>query len=173
MGKSVQMIGKRFERLTVIAEGERNRWGQTTFVCICDCGNVTNPINISNLRRTKSCGCWKTDRLRKRIALKHEDSNSRLYKVWQGMKQRCSNPRHDAFCYYGGRGISVCEEWNGSYDAFRKWAIASGYSPDAKRGDCTIDRIDVNGDYCPENCRWVSMKVQQNNKRNNRRETDD
>lgn len=80
------------------------------------------------------------------------------------MRKRCLNERCKDFKHYGGRGITICAEWN-DYTNFKEWAMANGYDPNAKRGQCTIDRIDVNGNYCPENCRWVSMKIQNQNKR--------
>lgn len=98
---------------------------------------------------------------------KHGEKYTRLYKVWRGMKERCLYSWHSQWKNYGGRGIKVCPEWSNSYIAFRDWAMSHGYDPNAKKGECTIDRIDVNGDYEPTNCRWVSAKVQCNNKRNN------
>lgn len=93
-------------------------------------------------------------------------ARERLEYVWLEMRQRCKNPKHHAYKYYGGRGIKICKEWD-SYKTFRDWAAMTGYNANAKRGECTLDRIDPNGNYEPLNCRWVSMRVQQNNKRNN------
>ena len=92
------------------------------------------------------------------------NGSTRLYKVWRNMKVRCDNPNCKEYKYYGGRGISVCEEWN-DFIEFQKWAYANGYDENAKRGECTLDRIDVNKNYEPSNCRWVNMKVQCNNRR--------
>lgn len=83
------------------------------------------------------------------------------------MRQRCNNPKHKYFSDYGGRGISVCAEWDSDYQAFRDWAVSNGYDSMAIKYGCTLDRIDTDGNYCAENCRWVDMRVQQNNRRNN------
>lgn len=138
--------------------------------CQCDCGN-TIIVTSSNLTtgHTKSCGCLnsqKTSERNKVIKVVHNGINDRLYEVWKSMKKRCSNPNDKSYKNYGGRGIKVCKEWRENYLLFRDWAYANGYDENAPFGQCTIDRIDVNGNYEPSNCRWISNEEQQKNKRN-------
>lgn len=110
-----------------------------------------------------SCGCAFRDR-KHGLSVDENGVKNRLYSVWTGIRSRCNNPNDSAYFNYGGRGISVCEDWD-SYPVFHEWAITNGYDVSAQRGQCTLDRIDVNGDYTPDNCRWVTMEIQAKNKR--------
>lgn len=161
---AADMTGQRFGRLTVIDRAENDRKNQACWRCRCDCGNVT-VVAGARLRRgtTKSCGCYFQERRREK-AKTHGGRHERLYGVWYNMRQRCENAKEKSYPYYGGRGIRVCDEWR-DYATFREWALANGYDPEAEKGKCTIDRIDVNGNYEPTNCRWVSMAEQNSNKR--------
>lgn len=180
MTETDQMIEKacnkytqdKYGRLTVLYEvpKEKRPPGEThrMFVCMCDCGKVTNPITLTNLKsgHTRSCGCYLAEQIRK-ANTKHGDGHSRLNAVWTNMKQRCYNSDMRDYPLYGGRGIKVCDEWRDDFSSFRSWALENGYNPDAKRGETTLDRIDVNGDYEPANCRIVTQKQQCNNLRKN------
>lgn len=118
---------------------------------------------------TKSCGCLHNDSARIRFS-KHGKSGTRLNAIWKAMNQRCSNPLDKNYDRYGGRGIFVCEEWRDSFQAFYEWAMANGYDENAPTGQCTIDRIDNDKGYSPDNCRWVTMKTQRNNRMDSRKE---
>ena len=159
------LTGQKFGRLTVLEKSclDSGRNGcKTYWICRCDCGNLTS-VMTSNLTSGKviSCGCARNESTVNRFT-KHNKRQTRLYHTWQDMKQRCFNMNDDAYSHYGGRGITVCDEWL-EFEQFYDWAMTNGY-----RDDLTIDRKDVDGDYCPENCRWTTYKEQNRNRRSNR-----
>lgn len=168
MPKFVDLTGQRFGRLTVRDYvGYRKERHSAFWVCECDCGNrvVVSACSLKD-GHTTSCGCYKKELTSARFG-KHHETNGRLYRVWKTLKSRCNNPNASSYKHYGAKGIKVCSEWDKDYSAFARWAISHGYDENAPRGQCTIDRIDFRGDYCPDNCRIVDMTVQNNHKENN------
>ncbi len=157
--KLVEMTGRRYGRLTVIERAENTPGGTARWRCKCDCGKETVVVG-SYLRNgsIKSCGCYMREN-NGRLSLKHGGYKTKLYHVWVQMRSRCRSPKDKNYPYYGGRGISVCDEWQ-DFRSFQEWALSNGY-----REGLTIDRIDNDGDYKPTNCRWVTMAVQAKNKR--------
>lgn len=152
------LTGKKYGMITVIRRSEKAGNGKKPKIlweCICDCGKETIVSSSALLTgHTVSCGCKK---------IKHGFSNKeRLYNIWKGMRQRCNNPNNPSYEHYGGRGISICDEWN-DYANFRNWAYANCYDD-----TLSIDRINNDGNYDPTNCRWVNNEVQTNNQSKNR-----
>lgn len=162
------LTGKRFGRLVVIErEAANDKFRYSQWRCLCDCGSQTI-ARSGSLRsgHTTSCGCLRRDNMIKLgYDRKKYDSDSRLYHIWQGMRSRCFNANHKRYMDYGGRGITVCEEWENDFQAFYEWAIANGYDD-----KLSIDRIDNDKGYSPDNCRWATAKEQNNNKRNVKKE---
>lgn len=163
MPKKIDLTGKVFERLTVLAENPiRSNDGKVKWDCICICGN-TLTTSGGNLRTgdTRSCGCLEYDMLVLRN-LKHGKSKTSEYTIWKGVIRRCYNKNDTFYHYYGGRGIAVCDSWRNSFESFLK---DMGERPTITH---SIDRRDNNGNYEPENCYWATKKQQGSNKRNNR-----
>lgn len=167
--------GQKFGRLIVLDNEPIRIKGQTYWNCKCICGNE-GYIFSGNLtkRKIQSCGCL-LDEHRKELYKyaikynkKHPSKTRRLYGVYSLMKRRCYNSNCKAYKNYGARGIKICDEWLEDFMNFYNWAITNGYDINAKRGIYTIDRIDVNGNYEPSNCRFITIKQQQNNRTNNR-----
>ena len=162
MSKVKDLTGQRFGRLLVIERAENTKEGKACWVCVCDCGETS--VKVGQLLRNghcKSCGCGEYEN-RVNNCTSHRMSDTRLYNIWQGMKQRCYYPKHKNFHVYGGRGITVCDEWRNDFVAFYEWAIANGY-----RDDLSIDRIDNDGNYEPNNCRWETSVGQARNRSQN------
>jgi hypothetical protein len=168
MSQFKDLTGKKFNRLTVIKHHGINKWRQHTWECKCDCGGnrLVYPTSGSlNSGNSKSCGCLQKEAViqHNKDLSTHNKTNTRLFHIWHGMKLRCSNKKSKDYKNYGGRGITVCDEWINDFKVFYDWAINNGYSD-----ELSIDRKNVFGNYEPDNCRWSTDKVQFNNKRVNR-----
>lgn len=160
MPKPMDLSGNRFGYLTAVRLSENRIRNHRLWVCECDCGNVVE-VRVADLvnGNTKSCGCYQKEMARY-AKTKHGYHNERLYSIWCNMKTRCLNPNTKSYKNYGNRGITVCAAWLENYIAFRSWALENGYSD-----DLTIERIDVNKGYTPDNCAFISKSEQPRNTR--------
>jgi len=158
------LIGRRFGRLVVVGIDDRGV-KRTYYFCQCDCGN-TKSVRSDGLLSgaVQSCGCMKREQDRTNLTAnhKHKMSHTRPYEIWQCMKKRCYNPHDARYDRYGGRGITVCDEWRNDFKAFYKWALENGYAD-----NLTIDRIDNDKGYSPDNCRWADAETQCRNRASN------
>ena len=166
MGNVKDITGQTINHWYVIREVGRSKSGSATFLCRCLLCGKEKEVEGRSVRSGAStcCGCYHP---KLKEVTRHEE---RLYGVWAGMRDRCNNPNCPQYKWYGGRGIKICEEWN-DYLKFKEWAYANGYDDKAPKYQCTIDRLDTNGDYSPDNCAWKTQKEQSNNMRSNRRIT--
>ena len=162
MGKFMDLTGQTFGRLTVVEFSHKGKHGHSCWKCQCSCGNII-VVQYGNIKKgtTKSCGC-----LKKEFLTKHGMAKTRFYKSWKSMKIRCLNKNREYYKYYGGRGITVCEEWldfnNFKNDMYESYL---GHVKDFGEKQTTLDRIDNNGNYCKENCKWSTYKEQIANQR--------
>lgn len=170
MPKLRDLTGETFGRWVVKsrANNYRDKSGRscTAWNCVCECGTEKTVLgNSLKSGRSTSCGCAHSEKASEVCTenfKKHGDANTRLYKIWIGMRKRCLNPKSYNYSNYGGRGIAVCDDWM-SYENFRDWAVSNGYSD-----SLSLDRKNFDGDYSPDNCRWITTKEQNNNRRSNK-----
>lgn len=162
MGVFKDLTGYKFGRLTVVGLSPRIRGkASKMWLCQCDCGGVTELCSTHvTQHRTLSCGCLRGERASARLKT-HGQSNTRLYNIWCGMKDRCYREKNSRYKNYGGRGIVVCEQWKNSFEVFRVWAQSSGY-----KENLTIERRNNDDNYEPDNCIWIPLAMQTKNQRN-------
>lgn len=160
--QAVDMTGQRVGRLLIVSRAENTKQNKAQWLCRCDCGNevIVSRRSLKDASTT-SCGCYQ----REAAAAKHRThgmKKTRLYRIWSGMKDRCFNSRGKYFDRYGKVGRTMCDEWANSFEAFYEWAMSNGYSD-----ELTIDRINNDDGYSPNNCRWATWEQQENNRNDN------
>lgn len=155
------MKGQKIGRLLVLEMAENTKDNKARWLCKCDCGKLVVIPRASFTKNVKSCGCYVSDLAREQHTT-HGMKGTRIYRIWTGMKDRCLNSKSKYWERYGGRGIKVYEEWK-KFENFYSWAMENGYSE-----DLTLDRIDNDGNYEPNNCRWATYQEQENNRSNNK-----
>ena len=178
MKESESFPGKRVGRLTLIKKVwlPSGRYTRGGWLCKCDCGNLTR-VRTDYLGKgvTISCGCYNKDHnyanSNHKLHQKYSTSDSqphskytKLYNAWSHIKRRCYSPNDREYSCYGGRGIKMCDEWKDTYQSFKNWSLSHGFHQTTNPHDMTIDRIDVNDNYEPSNCRWVNMLIQNHNR---------
>lgn len=158
--KPYDFRGKRFGKLVAIEPTQQRLHGKVIWLCKCDCGNLCKILSSRLVSgHTKSCGCYSSERTTE-LNTTHGGSHTRLYSIWDSMKTRCNNSKSKTYSYYGGKGITVCLEWEKDFATFRDWALDNGYAE-----NLTLDRIDGEKGYCPENCRWATWHEQRVNQK--------
>ena len=165
-GFQIDRTGETHNGIKFIRFIKNNKHNKAVWLCQCHCKKEFSVVGSAVVSgNTESCGCTKYSNLTRASGkdsggYKHGGSDSRLYRVWKGMRARCNNPKTNGYENYGGRGIKVCDEWNEEYSVFQDWALNHGYQE-----NLTLDRIELDGMYEPENCRWVDWNTQARNKR--------
>lgn len=163
----LDVTGKRYGRLTAVRDTGKRDHGSKVWLFLCDCGNeIEIPAHRAASSKTLSCGCLQRERTGE-ASMTHGLSKSRIYKTYNNMKRRCYYKRSRDYKWYGEKGVAVCDEWLRSFEDFYEWAVSNGYEE-----HLTIDRIDSDGDYCPENCQWIthSENVRRANKKKRKNE---
>lgn len=157
MSKSKDLTNLKYGMLTVLRKADiKDKYNHILWLCECECGNITTATTSAlNSNNTRSCGC-----LHEKVVATHKSSNTRLYNIHRNIIQRCNNSNNKDYIHYGNRGIKVCDEWLNSFETFKIWALNNNYNE-----TLTIERIDVNEDYCPKNCKWIPLKEQRENQR--------